>query len=67
MLSLSEDLLLVLEPADLVISCHAPCLPKWGEKNLSNCGESENFDFKEGLYYRMHPFFKGGTESFQRK
>ena len=67
MLSLSEDLLLVWEPADLVISCHAPRLPKWGEKNFSNCGGSENFDFTEGLYYRMRSFFKGGTENFQRK
>ena len=35
MLSLSKDLLIVWEPADLVISCHAPRLPKWGEKNFS--------------------------------
>ena len=36
MLSLSEDLLFVWEPAYLVMSWHAPCLPKWkgGGRNL---------------------------------
>ena len=35
MLSLSDDLSFVLEPADLLASWDAPRLPKWGEKNFS--------------------------------
>ena len=42
MLPLSEDLLFVWEPAYLVMSWHAPCLPKWkwvggggGERKIS--------------------------------
>ena len=35
MLSLSEDLLFVWEAADLIMSWHAPRLPKWDEKNFS--------------------------------
>ena len=35
MLLLSEDLLFVWEPADLVMFWHAPHFPKWGEKNFS--------------------------------
>ena len=35
MLSFSEDLLFVWEPADLIMSWHAPRLPKWDEKNFS--------------------------------
>ena len=62
MLPLSEDLLFVWEPADLVMSWHAPRLPKReGENNFSlkSCDESENFDFKEGLYYGAGYFFEG--------
>ena len=56
MLSLSEDFLFVWEPTYLVMSWHAPSLPKWkggGEKNFSkkSCGGSEHFDFKEGFCY----------------
>ena len=35
MLSLSEDLLFVWEPTDLVTSWHAHRLAKWGEKSFS--------------------------------
>ena len=33
MQSLSENFLFVWESADLVMSWHAPCLPKWGRKH----------------------------------
>ena len=35
MLPLSENLLFVCKPADLVMSWHAACFRKWGEKNFS--------------------------------
>ena len=35
MLSLSEYLLFVWEPADLVMSWHAPHFLRWGEENFS--------------------------------
>ena len=55
MFSLSENVMFAWEPADLVMSWHAPRLPKWwggGEKFIEkSSGGSENVDFKEGLYY----------------
>ena len=35
MLSLSEDLLFVWEPVDLIMSWHAPCLLKGERKNFN--------------------------------
>ena len=72
MLSLSEDLLFVWEPAYLVMSWHVPRLPKlgvrgWGwraRKILVKNSGSENFDFKEGCIMGRVKFLKGIQEIF---
>ena len=56
MQSLSKNFSSVTEPVALAKSCLAPGLPKWGWGGESenfrkrSCGESQNFDFKKGLY-----------------
>ena len=68
MLSLSEDILFVWEPADLVMSWHAPQFPKWEEKNYSKkpvLVSQKTLISKRGCVMGLANFFKGQDEIYK--
>ena len=66
---ISENLLFVWEPFDLVMSWHAPRLPKWRGKDFSKKSVVRSFDYvvisKRGCIIGCVNFLKGLQRIFR--